>query len=321
MSFAGASYCGERSGRRLLSAEPARGELSDTLAAFLDYLTVECGLAANTVVAYRRDLVELVAWLAADGVDRADQLEPTLIRRHLMALHTRGLSVSSVARHLVAIRMFLRYLFSNGYLDRDIGGLFDSPQMWQRLPVVVGADEVERLVNSPDPTDPLYLRDRAILETLYGTGLRASELAQLRRGDVNLQVGYLRCMGKGRRERIVPIGRHAAQSIADYLNQLRPKLAKNDGRDELFLTRTGRAMDRHNLWRLVVRHAGRAGLDKKMTPHVLRHCFASHLLAGGANLRVVQELLGHVSVTTTQIYTHVDRSRLKNIHARFHPRQ
>jgi integrase/recombinase XerD len=321
MSFAGASYRGERSGRRLLSASPARAELSDTLAVFLDYLTVECGLAANTVAAYRRDLAELLEWLETDGIDRADQLEPTLIRRHLMVLHTRGLSVSSVARHLVAIRMFLRYLFNNGQVDRDIGGLFDSPRTWQRLPVVIGTDEVDRLVCSPDPTDPLYLRDRAILETLYGTGLRASELAQLRHADVNLQVGYLRCMGKGRRERIVPIGRHAAQSIGDYLNQLRPKLAKNDGRDELFLTRTGRPIDRHNLWRLVVKHAGRAGLNKKVTPHVLRHCFASHLLAGGADLRVVQELLGHVSVTTTQIYTHVDRSRLRTIHARFHPRQ
>jgi integrase/recombinase XerD len=155
---------------------------------------------------------------------------------------------------------------------------------------------------------------------LYGTGLRASELTGLACSDVNLKIGYLRCVGKGNRERVVPIGRYAAESISDYLGALRQRLAKNGQYEQLFLTRTGRPMDRHNLWRLVVKHARRAGLDPKVTPHVLRHCFASHLLAGGADLRVVQELLGHVNVSTTQIYTHVDRERLKSIHSRFHPR-
>jgi integrase/recombinase XerD len=289
--------------------------------AFLEHLEVECGLSSNTLSAYQRDLKEFVAWVGAEGIEEASQIQPQLVRGHLAALHHRGLSVGSVARHLVAIRMLLRYLFVNGVVKRDIAALFDTPRTWQHLPSVVSAEEVGRLIEAPNEQEPLYLRDRAILEMLYGTGLRASELVSLRSGDVNLQIGYVRCIGKGRRERIVPLGRCAVEAVGKYVASLRSKLVNTTKGEELFVSRTGRPLDRHNLWRLVGRYARRAGLGTRVTPHVLRHCFASHLLSGGADLRVVQELLGHVDVATTQVYTHVDRERLRGIHARFHPRQ
>jgi len=321
MNFAGAAYPSNEPLSQPSWPEAHSKPLDRLLDAFLNYLSIECGLSSNTLSAYRRDLSEFAGWLEVQGLARPQQIEPNVVQRHLVALHERGLAVSSIARHLVAIRMFLRYLFAQGAMARDVAGLFDSPRQWQRLPKVLSRRDVEQLLAAPRPDDPLYLRDRAILEMLYGTGLRAAELVGLHCEDVNLQVGYVRCLGKGMRERIVPIGRYALQAVQDYLSQLRPRLVKTPAVTTLFLSRAGRSLDRHNLWRRVVKHATQAGISRRVTPHLLRHCFASHLLAGGADLRVVQELLGHVSVVTTQIYTHVDRDRLKAIHARFHPRQ
>jgi integrase/recombinase XerD len=289
---------------------------------FIEYLQSECGLATNTTEAYWRDLREFIAFLDDRDACTPGHLNTQLIRAHLVCLSERGLSLSSIARHLVSIKMFLRYLFMVQALTDDVGGLLESPKKWQRLPNTLRPQQVEALIAAPQPGEPFYARDRAILETLYATGMRVSELASLRIGDINLDVGYLRCFGKAGKERIIPLGSHAVQSLHEYLRALRKSLAEsvNQG-DALFLSRTGKGLDRTNIWRLVNRYAAAAGLQGSISPHTLRHCFATHLLEGGADLRVVQELLGHADVATTQIYTHVDGSRLKAIHQRCHPRQ
>jgi integrase/recombinase XerD len=216
--------------------------------------------------------------------------------------------------------MFWRYLHANGKVEDDLVNLLESPKLWHRLPRIVDTGQVNALLEEPGADDAMQLRDRAILEMFYACGLRVSELAGLKLGDVNVQVGFVRCIGKGRKERIVPVGGPASQALQEYIGTMRPRLARQKPVDRIFLSRTGNPLDRHNIYRLVQRYARRAGITAKMTPHSLRHCFASHLLAGGADLRIVQELLGHASVATTQIYTHVDRDRLKRIHQRFHPR-
>lgn len=289
---------------------------------FIDYLHSECGLAANTIDAYWRDLREAIAFLDDRDVCSPAHLTTQLIRAHLVRLSERGLALSSIARHLVTIKMFLRYLFVVGVLTEDVGGLLESPKKWQRLPHTLRPSQVEAVLAAPQPGEPFYVRDRAILETLYATGMRVSELSGLRLADVNLDVGYLRCFGKGGKERIIPVGSHAVQAIRDYVGTLRKVLVESVGQSEaLFLSRTGRALDRTNIWRLVTRYAATAGMQGSIGPHTLRHCFATHLLEGGADLRVVQELLGHTDVATTQVYTHVESSRLKAIHQRCHPRQ
>jgi integrase/recombinase XerD len=288
---------------------------------FLAYIKVECGLSKNTLLAYERDLTDLQEFLAPQRVERTGQVGALLVQRFLRNLHERGLALSSIARHLACLRVFLRFCQGNGWLIEDIAAKLETPSRWKRLPETLNIKHIEALLAAPDPEDTLYLRDRAILELLYATGLRVSELCDLRVGDVNLDIGYLRCLGKGRKERIVPIGRAATEALNDYVIRLRPLLTPTRAEGPLFLSRTGRRLGRENCWRLVARHAMRAGVSVSVSPHMLRHSFATHLLQGGADLRVVQELLGHANVATTQIYTHVDRNRLKSIHARFHPRQ
>jgi integrase/recombinase XerD len=192
--------------------------------------------------------------------------------------------------------------------------------LWQRLPIICNKQQVVSIIHAVGPEEPFYFRDRAILELLYATGLRASELAGLKTGDLNVGIGYLRCLGKGNRERVIPVGKAAISATVDYLRELRPKLVKTFSGDFLLLSRTGRAMSRIEIWRLTKKYAALAGMPKKLTAHTLRHCFATHLLAGGADLRSVQEMLGHVDIATTQIYTHVDQERLSKIHKQFHPR-
>jgi integrase/recombinase XerD len=289
---------------------------------FIDYLNVECGLAANTIEAYWRDLREFIAFLDDRDICSAVHLSTQLVRGHLVRLSERGLALSSIARHLVTVKMFLRYLFMIGALAEDAASLLETPKKWHRLPNTLRPRQVEAILGAPHPGDPFYSRDRAILETLYATGMRVSELAGLKLGDINLEVGYVRCFGKGGRERIIPLGSHAVEALRAYIRGLRQVLAESAGRvDAVFLSRTGLPLDRTNLWRLVTRYAAAAGIQQTVSPHTLRHCFATHLLEGGADLRVVQELLGHADVATTQIYTHVDGSRLKSIHQKFHPRQ
>jgi len=211
--------------------------------------------------------------------------------------------------------MFLRFAFLNALIKEDFSAILDAPKLWQRLPNVCSKDKVIELLNTPDPKEPYYLRDKAVLELLYAAGLRANEIANLQLSNLNLDIGYLRCTGKGNRERVIPLGKTAIAAIKDYLSDLRPKLssAKNSS-NFLFLSRTGRGLSRIEVWRLVKKYAARAGLTRNLTTHTLRHCFATHLLAGGADLRSIQEMLGHVDIATTQIYTHVDSDRLRIIH-------
>jgi integrase/recombinase XerD len=286
---------------------------------FLDYLFVECGLSGATVTAYRADLTEFWDHLTSRGVF-PKEIGLEHVQSYLMALHNRGLSLASVARHLASLKMFLRHLFVEGRLQRDVASLLETPRKWRNLPKTLRYEQVDALLAAPDPSDDLWLRDRAILETLYATGMRVSELTGLTVRHVNLDVGYLRCFGKGSKERIIPIGSSALQALREYLTHLRPGMLRDVSQDAVFLSRTGRPLDRTNVWRLIRKYAEQVGL-KNVSPHTIRHCFATHLLAGGADLRVVQELLGHSDISTTQIYTHVDSSRLKQVHQQCHPRQ
>jgi len=286
---------------------------------FLDYLFIECGLAGSTVTAYQRDLNEFWDFLVAGDVEPGE-ISMDDVQRHLIELQRRGLAVSSIARHLASIKVFLRHLFAERVLRRDVASLIESVKKWRTIPKTVHHAQVEALLNAPDPKDEFYLRDKALLELMYATGMRVSEVVDLELRQLNLKLGYVRCMGKGRKERIVPVGRAAREAMASYLDDLRPRLLCARTSEAVFLSRTGRRLDRTNMWRLVRKYAYAAGIDNPLSPHTLRHCFATHLLAGGADLRIVQELLGHADVTTTQVYTHVDEAQLKRVHQEFHPR-
>jgi integrase/recombinase XerD len=287
---------------------------------FLSYLTVEAGLSENTILAYGRDLKDFLEHCKSSNIKHLSGIRPAIIQDYLRVLTKDQKSESSIKRALVAIRMLLRYSKLMGLIDDDFTAILEGPKIWQRLPGICSRRQVINLLNAPDPAEPFYLRDKAMLELLYATGIRASELAGLRIPDLNLDIGYLRCLGKGNRERVVPVGKAAILATAEYLDKLRPRLAKPFSDNFLLLSRTGRPMSRIEVWRLVKKYAARAGMPRNLTAHTLRHCFATHLLTGGADLRSVQEMLGHVDIATTQIYTHVDQERLREIHRKFHPR-
>lgn len=316
------------------------------LVPFLGYLASERGLAKNTLDAYRRDLTDTINWLVgathASPADRAKTgdacVAPTLenatadqFRAYLQSQSRKKQSTKTVSRRLAAIRVFLKYLEVMGQDKQNILQQLERPKREHDLPKILNTEQVARLINAPDPTDvKFYHRDVAILELLYAAGLRASELCTIDIRDVNLQVGAIRVLGKGSKERIVPIGKACVRAIENYLLDGRPRLletrSRTDGKpsaatsERLFLSRSGKPFDRISLWMLVERYGRKSGLLKEISPHVLRHCFASHLLGGGADLRVVQELLGHSDIATTQIYTHVDTARLRKVHKQFHPR-
>jgi integrase/recombinase XerD len=294
--------------------------LGGSVKRFLDYLSVEAGLAPNTILAYGRDLRSFLDYCRLRAVTRLQQLQPAIIQDYLRVMSQEQKSESSIKRSLVAIRMFLRFGKLTGLVKDDFASLLESPKIWQRLPVVCNKLQVKELLNAPLPDEHFYFRDKAILELLYATGMRASELAGLRIADLNFTVGYVRCIGKGNRERVIPVGKIAIAATVEYLSQLRPRLAKAKSEDFLLLSRTGRPLSRIEIWRLVKKYAIRAGMPRNLTVHTLRHCFATHLLSGGADLRSIQEMLGHVDIGTTQIYTHVDNERLRKIHKKYHPR-
>jgi integrase/recombinase XerD len=309
---------------------------------FLTHLSAERGLSRNTLAAYRRDLQRFLAFLAGessqatDGEARAedaksrirkaksriplDRLTPDDVLRFMGTEKTRGLAVSSIARALAAIKVFLRFLTAEGRVSGALIALLDSPHVWQTLPEVMHEREVDRLLEAVPAEDTMAQRDRALLELLYATGMRASEAAGLKRADLHLDRLYVRVIGKGDKERIVPIGQPACAALSAYLTGLRRRLDPADRRPAVFLSRTGRPLDRENIWRLVKKYARRAGLGKNIHPHTLRHSFATHLVSHGADLRTVQEMLGHVNIATTQRYLHVDGRRLKAIHRKYHPR-
>ncbi len=294
--------------------------MGETANGFLDYLKVEAGLAENTLMGYGRDLADFCGYCHQRQVDRPDGLTPELLYAYIASMGKARKAESSIHRAIVAVKMLCRFAVMTEAMKDDLAGLLESPKLWQRLPIVCHKEKVLALLSAPQTQEPYYYRDKAILELLYATGCRVSEEAGLRVGDLNLAVGYVRCFGKGSKERVVPLGRTAAAAVKEYLEQLRPKLAKPASGNWLFLTRTGKRIDRTAVWRIVKKYARQAGMPANLTVHTLRHCFATHLLSGGADLRSVQEMLGHVDIRTTQIYTHVDQDRLRAIHKKYHPR-
>ncbi len=288
---------------------------------FLTYLRSECHLAENSVAAYGRDLKKFMDWLGRRKVNELSVGDLSQYVGHLREVA--NLAPPSVARNVVAVRTFYRYLQLQGLARENPAELLVTQKLWERVPHVLIPKQVDQLLAAPRPTDPFWQRDRALLEVLYATGCRASETCRLSLRDISFEEMHVRCEGKGGKQRIVPLGRRAIAAIQTYLNDVRPLLASRalQGPPEhVFLTRTGRRIGREQLWRLVKRYVTRCGIDPDISPHSLRHSFATHLLAGGADLRQVQELLGHASIQTTQIYTHVDRSRLQKVHQQFHPR-
>ena len=286
---------------------------------FLDALWMERGLSRNTLVAYRQDLLALAAWLADRqgmllGASRED------LHRYLAHLHGRGAKVRTQARWLSSARAFYRLMAREGRLREDPSALIEAPKLGRPLPGTLSEEEVERLLRAPDTTTALGLRDRAMLELLYATGLRVTELVELRIGQVGLAQGVVRVLGKGGKERLVPLGEEALQWLQRYGEETRPGLAAGHGSDRLFLSRRGEGMTRQAFWHRLRAHARQAGIQRHLSPHTLRHAFATHLLNHGADLRVVQMLLGHSDLSTTQIYTHVARERLQQLHGRHHPR-
>lgn len=287
---------------------------------FLDYITVEKGLSKNTREAYGIDLSKFITYLGQKGIKDIDSVRRNNITDYLMSEKEKGISPNSLSRNLVAIRMFFRFLVMNNYVEDDITSVLDSPRLWKILPEVLSVKEVEQLLKGPDSRKRFRLRDKALLELMYAAGLRVSEAAGLSTSDINMDMGFLRCMGKGSKERIVPLGRPSIFAVRNYIKKERSGLMKDLLSGNVFLTQQGKPFTRQGIWKLIKDYARIAGIKKNITPHTLRHSFATHLLSNGADLRVVQELLGHSDITTTQIYTHVDKNRLKAIHKKFHPR-
>ena len=290
------------------------------LSAFLDYIQVECGLALNTRLAYQRDLQYFIGYLAGAHLKDLADLAPSHVEGFLRHLRQRGLSVASAARALAAVRMFCRYLVLHQVCPRDVSASIGSPKLWHRLPTVLDPHTVAELLCAPQAErDAHALRDRAMLALLYAAGLRAGEVTSIRPADVNVRLGVVRVFGKGGKERIVPVAEEALAAVGAYLEGARPAGGAN-GDLPLLLSRSGRPLRREDVFRVVRKYVRRAALGGRISPHTLRHCFATHLLSGGADLRSVQEMLGHADIATTQIYTHVDADRLKAIHKKYHPR-
>ncbi len=291
---------------------------------FLTYLRVEAGLAAATLEAYGRDLDDLRRDLRAMNIASPQHIKPDHLAEHLRRLNrNRQLQPASIARHLATIRVFCRFLFANGIIQDNPARLLETPTRWKRLPGVLSPKNINKLLDAPAPEHGrLWLRDKALLELMYGGGLRASEVADLKCNEYNPTLGVLIVTGKGAKQRMVPVGMPAQEATDTYLQQLRPQLARFDDRrdkDRLMLSNTGRPLERVAVWQIVRRNAQLAGLPD-VHPHKLRHSFATHMLVGGADLRTVQELLGHADIASTQIYTHVDRSHLRQVVKKYHPR-
>lgn len=286
---------------------------------FADYLRSECHLATNTVEAYARDLKRFYHWL---GGKQLVKLSVSDLAGYPAWLGEQSLSPKSITRHVASLKVFFRYLQLEGVLSDNQAELLGSPKLWQRVPQVLSEQQIQKLLSSPRPADPFWLRDRAILELLYATGCRVSELSSLRIRDLHLKERYCVCHGKGDKQRIVPLGTRAVAAVHKYLEKERPDLSTRCSKasQRVLLSTRGAPLRRERIWELIKKYAARAGISSDISPHSLRHSFATHLLAGGADLRQVQEMLGHASIATTQIYTHVDHTRLQKVHQEFHPR-
>jgi integrase/recombinase XerD len=286
---------------------------------FLSYLRVEKGLSDNTIQSYRRDMLKFVGFLDKQNLVTA-KIQRQDVVDFLAMLYKRRLDSRSVARHLVTIRHFFRFSLLEGFIKEDPAATIESPKFRQSLPYFLSVEEVERLLAQPDTSSAIGLRDKAIIELMYSTGIRVSELAGIRVGDLQLDAGCLRCIGKGNKERLVPVGKKALAVVEAYMKKSRPDLLKDNASANLFLNQRGRPMDRVMIWKMMGRYGRKAALRKPLKPHTLRHSFATHLLDRGADLRSVQMMLGHSDISTTQIYTHVVEERLKQVYKAHHPR-
>ena len=287
---------------------------------FTDYVTLEQGLSARTIEAYHRDLARFAEFAEVKGIGGPGEITSKALREYVYHLKDLGLAPASIRRNISALRTYFRFLLGDAVVVRDPSERLETPKRWRSLPDVLSIEEVQRLLASPTLDDNLVFRDRALLELAYGAGLRVSEWITLGVRDVLFEEGLVRVFGKGSKERLVPIGRSAIGAVAMYLRELRPKLEKGEGKGVLLLNARGRPLSRMGAWKILRGHVERAGIAKHVSPHTLRHSFATHLLERGADLRAVQEMLGHADISTTQIYTHVDREYLRQVHKSYHPR-
>ena len=287
---------------------------------FQDFLALESGMSPHTVESYTRDLRRFAGYAAQHGAAGPDRVTSRLLREFVYHLKAVGLAATSIRRQVSTLRTYYRFLVAEGHVHADPTDRLELPKTWRRLPEVLTREEVEALLAAPNPDEPLAWRDRALLEVAYGTGVRVSELVGLAVGDVWYDEALVRVMGKGGKQRLVPIGRRALGATALYQREIRPTLDRGRTRGKLFLNARGMPLSRVGAWGVIKRAASRAGIGKRVTPHTLRHSFATHLLEGGADLRAVQEMLGHADLSTTQIYTHVDREYLRTVHKTYHPR-
>lgn len=287
---------------------------------FINYLSVERGLAQNTLESYGRDLRQFEAYMNSTHKDLIKDSNRATILEYLNTLQSKGRAVSTISRNLAAIKSFYQYLVREKYIDKDPAANVESPKLEKKLPKILTISEVEELLKQPNVSTPNGIRDKAMLELLYATGIRVSELISLNISDVNLDMGYVKCFGKGSKERIVPLGSIAAKCVQEYLNKGRPKLVRTYDEPALFVNHHGNRLTRQGFWKIIKKYAQEANINKPITPHTLRHSFATHLLENGADLRSVQEMLGHADISTTQIYTQITKSHLKEVYDKTHPR-
>jgi len=287
---------------------------------FMDYLSVERGLAKNTLLAYRRDLDKYIEYLSQKGIKSSPQVNREHVSGFMFDLKKHDMSATTICRNLAAVKMFHRFLVRENLSKEDPTTLVDTPKLWMRIPSVLTQAEIESMIAAASGKGIQQIRDQAILEIFYASGLRVSELSDLKTTSINYEVGFVRAIGKGSKERIIPLGGKAREAVQRYLLRSRPRLLKEQVNDVLFLSRLGKKISRQSLWAVIKFYARKANIKKTIKPHTLRHTFATHLLEHGADLRSVQEMLGHSDISTTQIYTHVDKERLKSVHKQFHPR-
>lgn len=297
-----------------------KNTFDDLIESFINYLIVECGLSRNTILSYSHDLQLFTNFLLSKKISDCNDVRPDMITSFIISEKKRGLSITSITRTIVSIRMLYRFLLSEGKLQKNPLTTIDSPKLWKRLPVVIPTHKIDKLLSIPDITMKLGIRNKAILELLYATGARVSEVTAIQMDWINLEYGYVKCRGKGSKERIVPLGTKAIEAIQNYLKVSRPEIKNSPHSPYVFLSKAGKPLRRENIWKIVRNCALKAGIHERISPHKLRHSFATHLLENGADIRSVQEMLGHVNISTTQIYTHVSKQHLKAVHQQFHPR-
>lgn len=309
----------QRTRRRGSASRALPGAMNPHIAGFLHYLRAEKGLSTNTMLAYRRDMTSFADFLEPRAISLLQASRSDVVD-FLSSLYSRGLDSRSVARQLVTLRNFYRYCLRDDLITEDPAANIESPKIYRALPHFLSVDEVEKLLAQPDVKTPIGLRDKAMIELMYSTGLRVSELCGLRTSDIQMNAGTLRCIGKGNKERVVPVGRRAIDAIATYMSESRPKLLRDRTSPYIFVGKLGGKVDRIQFWMLLKKYGVQAGLRESLNPHMLRHSFATHLLDRGADLRSVQLMLGHADISTTQIYTHVVEERLKQVYKAHHPR-